>query len=289
MSDPIPIAKTLKIREQGLDEKWLQKRIQDDPSILGLGSLRVVERERLQSSGGKIDFLLEDPDDRAMYEVEVMLGETDEAHIIRTIEYWDLERQRWPKRSHTAVLVAEVINRRFFNVVRLLSESVPMVAIKVALIEVNGATSLHFTTVLDIYQEPDGIASVANTEKGEVWWKTKAPWALSVAKVFFKLTTSIFTNSKLTFEEDYIRLMDGNHFRFAFGGKRPNAKSTVYFYPRNEDVPKVKASMEEIGLTIKLYPSTRTCEEAAVSVDTEAIESNRKVFKNIALLVKGSE
>ena len=40
------------------------------------------------------------------YEVEVQLGPTDEAHIIRTIEYWDIERNRYPQYEHCAVLIA---------------------------------------------------------------------------------------------------------------------------------------------------------------------------------------
>lgn len=290
MPNPISIAKTLKIRAHGFDEKWLQERIEADPNILGLdGNLRVVERERLQTSGGRIDFLLEDTDSRAMYEVEVMLGETDAAHIIRTIEYWDLERKRWPKRRHTAVLVAESINRRFFNVVQILSEAVPMVAIKVSLIEVKGEPILHFTTVLDIYQEPDGKVSIANVEKGEAWWQAKAPWTLSVAQAFLKLTSLLFTKAKLTYEEDYIRLVEGDKFRFAFGGKRANSKSTLYFYPKNDDVPKLKAAIEGIGLTLTLAAWNRASQEAAVKVDSESVERNRKVFEQIAQLVRGPE
>ncbi len=41
-----------------------------------------------------------------MYEIEVQLGETDPSHIIRTIEYWDLVKRKWPQRQHFAVLVA---------------------------------------------------------------------------------------------------------------------------------------------------------------------------------------
>src|SRR5215470_15968547 len=121
MSDQISISKSLRIRECGFDEYWLQDQIAANPSILGLGELEVVRREKLQSSGGKLDILLKDPEDDSMFEIEVMLGETDETHIIRAIEYWDLEKRRWPQRQHFAVLVAEHINRRFFNVIHLLS------------------------------------------------------------------------------------------------------------------------------------------------------------------------
>ncbi len=67
-----------------------------------------------------------------MYEVEVMLGRVDETHIIRSIEYWDIERRRWPTREHRAVIVAEEITTRFFNVIALFNRAIPMIAIKLA-------------------------------------------------------------------------------------------------------------------------------------------------------------
>jgi hypothetical protein len=88
--------------------------------------LEIAGREHRQPVGGRIDFLLRDPDDETYYEVEVMLGELDASHIIRTIEYWDIERQRRPNFTHNAVIVAEHITSRFFNVLRLLNRAVPM-------------------------------------------------------------------------------------------------------------------------------------------------------------------
>src|SRR5215831_15010833 len=91
------------------DEVWLQRQIEEDPTILGLGELVVLRRERRQSSGGRLDFLLHDPDTETLYELEIMLGATDESHIIRTIEYWDLESRKNPSKEHRAVIVAERI------------------------------------------------------------------------------------------------------------------------------------------------------------------------------------
>jgi len=71
MADEITISKTLNIRDCGLKEGWLQDQIEKDPSILGLGDLEVVRREKTQSSGGRLDFLLQDSQDSAdgsMYE-----------------------------------------------------------------------------------------------------------------------------------------------------------------------------------------------------------------------------
>ena len=40
------------------DELWLQDRIAEAPAILGLGELDLIDRERVQSSAGRLDLLL---------------------------------------------------------------------------------------------------------------------------------------------------------------------------------------------------------------------------------------
>jgi hypothetical protein len=175
MTSNIPIASQMSIREAGFDEIWLQTQIYDNPSCLGLGELEAINRERRQSSGGRLDILLKNPEDDAMYEVEVMLGDTDETHIVRTIEYWDNEKRRWPQRQHYAVLVAEHINRRFFNVIHLLSNAVPIIAIQASLVESNGTRSLFFTTVLNTYEELDDGTSIEEQSYDKEYWNRKSP------------------------------------------------------------------------------------------------------------------
>jgi hypothetical protein len=87
---------TLEKRERM--KRWLQELISKDPSILGLGEVIVIQRERVATYCGRIDLILSDndPEEALRYEVEIMLGAVDESHIIRTIEYWDVERRRFP-------------------------------------------------------------------------------------------------------------------------------------------------------------------------------------------------
>jgi len=151
----IKFGKKVFIRNAGKDEYWLQDLIYENPSILGLGNLQPVTKEKLQPSGGRLDILLKDPVDNTMYEVEVMLGETDPSHIIRSIEYWDNERRKYPQRQHIAVLVAESFDRKYFNIVQILSLNIPMIAIQADLLEVNGEYIITFTKILDIYVEPE--------------------------------------------------------------------------------------------------------------------------------------
>jgi hypothetical protein len=108
-----------------LNERWVQARIAEDPSLLGLGELVLKDKERIQPHAGRLDLLLQDPQSYKRYEVEIQLGKTDESHIIRTIEYWDIERKRYPQYDHVAVIVTEEITSRFLNVISLLNGTIP--------------------------------------------------------------------------------------------------------------------------------------------------------------------
>src|SRR2546427_7038490 len=118
-------------------EKWLCQRIKDDPSILGLGDVAIKDVERPQPYGGRLDLLLYDLESERRYEVELMLGTVDESHIIRCIEYWDLERRRYPQYEHVAVLIAENITTRFLNVIGLFNRAIPMIAIQLNALKVD--------------------------------------------------------------------------------------------------------------------------------------------------------
>ena len=69
------------------NEDWVKNRIQENPELLGLGDLVIMEREKKQKYG-ILDFLMKDPENKILYEVEVQLGKTDPSHILRSIEYW---------------------------------------------------------------------------------------------------------------------------------------------------------------------------------------------------------
>src|SRR5947199_149616 len=107
------------------------------------------DRERKQTRAGRLDLLLQDAETKRRYDVELQLGQTDEAHIIRTIEYWDFERKRYPQYDHCAVLIAEDITSRFLNVISLFNGSIPLVAIQMQALKVAAQLTLVFTTVVD--------------------------------------------------------------------------------------------------------------------------------------------
>lgn len=149
------------------DERWVHDRIAEDPAILGLGELVLWDRERGQPRAGVLDLLLQEKDGDCRFAVEVQLGKTDESHIIRTIEYWDIEQKRFPLIEYFAVIVAEDITSRFLNVISLFNGHIPLIAIQMQAIRVSDSVSLVFTKVLDHVmlgdpEEDEGPAEVVD-------------------------------------------------------------------------------------------------------------------------------
>ena len=159
-------------------ESWVQQVLFENPSILGLGtSVKAIDKERTQYTGGRLDLLLQDDKSNNRYEVEIQLGATDEKHIIRTIEYWDIERKRYPDFEHVAVIVAEDITSRFYNVISLFNSAIPLIAIKLTAIEQeNGSIGLLFTRVLDWANKS------VNQDEGQTELTDRGYWDKKVSK-----------------------------------------------------------------------------------------------------------
>ena len=240
----IPISETISLKSAGLDETWLQNQIWDNPTCLGLGALEGVTKERAVSSGGRLDLLFKDPNGDLMYEVETMLGETDPDHIVRTIEYWDLVKRKWPQRQHYAVLIAERITKRFFNVIQLLSNAVPLIAIQANIVRSPHGQSLHFTKILDVYEEPDDETDSSDGTYDEAYWVVRSGQTLEAARNVLEITKEIYVDSSLKFNKYSIsiassgynqmtfRNRSGSNIRveFRYGGKHVEVQNVLDAY-----------------------------------------------------------
>jgi hypothetical protein len=195
------------------NEAWLQDRLADDPSLLGLGDLYLLDRERSQERAGRLDLLLSDPEQGRRFEVELMLGPTDESHIIRCIEYWDIERRRYPSYDHVAVLVAEDITGRFLNVLSLFAGTIPLVCIQLNALQVGDFVVLDFVKVLDqrlLRRDDEAEAKSAPVDRK--YWENRA--SVKVVKLIDELFMLLNEGSERTwapnFNRHYVGVMDGN-------------------------------------------------------------------------------
>lgn len=195
-------------RSEKLTEKWVQDQIAEDPSIIGLGDLLLKDKERMQRHAGRLDLLLQDPDTLKRYEVEIQLGATDESHIIRTIEYWDIERKRYPQYEHAAVIVAEEITSRFLNVIQLFNGAIPLIALKMTAYKVGDQYAITFVKVLDeiTYGLVDEDEPVAEPTDRTFWETRGSKKTLNVTDSLLKIIHETEPKAVLKYNKHYIGL-----------------------------------------------------------------------------------
>jgi len=238
-----------------LNERWVQDRIAEDPSILGLGDIVLKDRERLQPRAGRLDLLFQDAESSRRYEVEIQLGASDESHIIRTIEYWDIERKRYPQYEHTAVIIAEDITSRFLNVISLFNGTIPLVAIQMRALRVGSQVGLVFTTVLDKIQ----LGLVDEDEAGQeptdrTYWESRgSKKTVALADQMLTLARHHDPELELKYNKFYIGLAkNGQPCNFAVF--RPK-KGFIRFEPRLKNLPETQENLESAGLDVMDYDS----------------------------------
>lgn len=235
------------------NEKWLQARIVDEPRLLGLGDLVVKDVERRQPRAGRLDLLLSDPDTGTRYEVELQLGATDEAHIIRTIEYWDIEKTRYPMFEHIAVIVAEDITSRFLNVISLFNRSIPLIAIQLNAFQVGEYMTLSSTTVLDLVQYgPDDEDESLSPPTDRAYWENKgSPKTLGVADKVLQLIQAQDPGLEFKYNKHYIGLgRNGMPDNFVSFKPRKEVVGALFRIPRND---RTTEFIESSGLDVLEY------------------------------------
>ncbi len=233
------------------NEKWVQQQIKDDPSIIGLGDLELRDSERSQPKAGRLDLLLRNPDDKRRYETEIQLGTVDETHIIRTIEYWDIERRRYPQYEHCAVIIAEDITSRFLNVISLFNGNIPLIAIQMQAMKVGDDITLIFTTVLDemkrgwVDSDEDALSAPAD----RAYWENKATKpTVELADNILALSKDFASNLKFKYNKYYIGIeKDGQPLNFIVFKPRKNQINMEIKMPRTADIDR---EIEDNGMNL---------------------------------------
>jgi hypothetical protein len=209
------------------NELWVHQRIAERPSLLGLGEVELRDWEKAQPGAGRLDILLYDPASKVRYETEVQLGSTDPRHIIRTIEYWDIERRRYPQYEHCAVLVAEDITSRFLNVIALFNGHIPLIAIRLSAIEVNGAVILVTTKVMDQMTLGTDEEDEPSEPADRKYWETHAtPATVALADRVLELVKEFQPALDLKYNKYYIGLAQ-NGLPNNFVTVRPQKKNII--------------------------------------------------------------
>lgn len=236
-----------------LNEKWLQHHLTKHPGLLQLGDeLEVLKTEHRQPTGGRLDLLLQDSESGTRYEVEIQLGAVDESHIIRTIEYWDVERRRYPRYGHIAVIVAEDVTSRFLNVISLFNRTIPLIAIQLKAVEVKGSLTLVATRVIDLIPLGTEEDEPQETADRKYWEQRASKESLRVVDRLLQLIQEMEINVAANYNRRYIGLrVDGSVRNFVtFLPRKGQFAIGRFKIPRSEGLD---AEIEEAGLDTISY------------------------------------
>ena len=266
------------LQSLGINEAYLESFIAADPTVLGLGEVDLLERQHRQEKAGRLDLLLEDVSEDVRYEVELMLGRVDESHLIRTIEYWDIERRLYPAYDHRAVLIAEDITTRFLNVITLFSGSIPIIAIQVNAIKVGDKTGITFVRVVDITKlRKDDVAVPTNSKPTDRnYWVSRA--GADIIELADKCLAFINEAAKrqrnLNYNKAFIGLTDG-----------ARSNNFVVFWPRKsflkvgiavEPVEPWADGLKAVGLDFEIRKG-----KLQVSLTAKDFEENKDLVRGI--------
>jgi hypothetical protein len=234
-----------------IKESWIQQQIADDPSILGLGDLILKDKERIQPRAGRLDILLQEPETKKRYTVEIQLGKTDEAHLVRTLEYYDIERKRYPQYEHCAVIVAEDITTRFLNVISMFNGTIPLIALQMKAYEVGNDIAIVFTKILDevnlgLIDEDEEVQELVDRD---YWLKRSSSDVMKLTEECLTIIKSVVPDAELKYNKAYIGLTtNGYTNNFITIGPR---KKYFVFSIRISSTEEVKKLIEESGLDVR--------------------------------------
>ncbi|MEK7497087.1 MAG: hypothetical protein AAB657_04275 [Patescibacteria group bacterium] len=267
-----------------LTEKWIQEIIANDPSILGLGDLILKDKERIHPKAGRLDLLLQDPDSERRYEVEIQLGKVDESHIIRTIEYWDIEKKRYPQYDHCAVIIAEDITNRFLNVINIFNGSIPLIAIKMDTYKNGNDHWLTFTTVLNEVSlglvEEDEIKEATDRN---YWEKRGTAKTVALADELVAMINEFTSGYELKYNKFYVGLAkDGQPDNFViFRPKKSNTTMEI----RLEQTAETDKLIEDASLDLMEYDNKWN--RYRIRISKQDLIKNKELIANLLKMAFG--
>lgn len=285
MEQPVEL-KTIRLKgHERYNEAWLQEVIATNPKILGLGTLAIKDRERSHKGFGRLDMLLQEENDDQFekpcrYEIELQLGTVDESHIIRTIEYWDRERKRYPQYEHVAVIVAENITSRFLNVIGLLNGTIPLIALQLTAIETKEGVGLIFTKIVDILEygleEDDEI--VSGPKDRSYWEKKASPETVKLADSILLLAKSFEPNLELSYQKNYIGFrLSNKSVNFSLCKPRTQAMALHVIIPQDDAIDR---ELEKVGIDLLSYGDNRY----RINLKGNDIEKNKEYLTHLLKL-----
>ncbi len=187
-------------------------------------------------------------------------------------------RQRYPTIEHRAVIVAEIIASRFFNVIRLLDRAVPLIAIQLSAFRMNDEVVLRFTRVLDTYEfgaVPEEEEAVEPADR-EYWEKKSGQASLTVVDLIKALTPTTNGEPRVTYNKTHITL-GTRGYNFCWFHPRKAGHCHIKIKVGAEKRPDVVRRLE--GALIDT--GKQSGNSIRLLIDTKQIHENRELIDDV--------
>jgi hypothetical protein len=207
----------------------------------------------------RLDLLAEDKDNQYRYAIELMLGRLDKSHIVRTVDYW-LRKKTREKRDEwqtvavaVAVVVAEdVRNSRYFNVVKFLTEKMPMVVVEMRALKVGNNLTVACSTLLDgrDQAEEEEVEEPSSPKDRETWLQKSSPASIEAVDQIEKLLKAIDSKVSVNWpNRNFVGLQVGNRSAnfVTFAPKKKFVRVSARFL---QDSEKWKNRLQKAGFHI---------------------------------------
>lgn len=233
-------------------EKRIQKEIEQEPELLGLGKMTLKAKEKRQING-RLDLQFKGEDSKTRYEVELQLGKLDNDHLLRCVQYWNHERRKCPQLKHYAVIVAEEIPEYMLEAIMLFK--VPIIAIKISIDQNSGKIAAAKRLDLPIYE----WAIVESQEGAEIddditpydmaYLETKlSEVSLRVLNEIYRLAREVNPETEMNITKNYVGFTDCDLYSYMFVR---NKDDSLILELVLDELPEIKDMIQEAGLSFK--------------------------------------
>ena len=177
--------------------------------------------------------------------------------------------------------MAEDIANRFFNVVYLMNRSIPIIAIQLNSLIDEDKIILDFTTVLDIYEEPDNEIDLLNDKivSEESWIGKVGSNSMEIAKSLITLAKEIDNNTKHKFTLFRIPI-ETSKGQCIWIRPRVNDFNRVTIKVHESMVESVKSQLERLGIFMKMKDYGDYF-KIDFNLTSEQLEQNKELIRNI--------
>ena len=175
------------------------------------------------------------------------------AHLIRTIEYWDVERKRYPQYDHFAVIVAEDITSRFLNVIGLFNGFIPLIALQMSAFKFGDHISLVFTKVMDALSlgMPEEDEEVQAVTDRSYWENRGTKETVAHADEMLEMVKTFAPDLELKYNKFYIGLAKEGQANnlVVFRAKKNSFRAEI----RLPSSPEIDQQLEAAGIDVMEY------------------------------------